>query len=147
MKIDARENEPESIVAGGGVVFRKSKDLTEVLMIHRRGVWDLPKGKLDPGETAEQGALREVCEETGCGDLSIRFPLGVTEHIYVENGTKIRKKTWWFAMESGRPELKPQKSEQIDELEWVDISKARDKAHFENLRNVLSRFADEVSGV
>lgn len=113
-------------------------------MIHRHGVWDLPKGKIEPDETVEEGALREVCEETGCSDLRVRFPLGVTQHGYKENGMTVLKKTWWYAMESGRPELKPQQSEQIDALEWVEIGEAIDKVHFDNLKKVLKRFSEEL---
>ena len=133
------------IIAGGGVIFTEWNHVTEVLMIHRRGVWDLPKGKIEPNETIEDGAMRETNEETGCSDLIIRFPLGKTEHNYYENGKYVIKKTYWFAMESGRPELKPQQSEQIDSLEWVKIGDAINKAHFDNLKMVLSRFEDELS--
>jgi 8-oxo-dGTP pyrophosphatase MutT (NUDIX family) len=50
------------IKAGGGIVVNEQN---EVLLIYRRGKWDLPKGKLDDGETIEECALREVKEETG----------------------------------------------------------------------------------
>ena len=52
----------------------------------RRGKWDLPKGKLDPGETLEACALREVREETGVGQLELIKFLLVTEHEYEESG-------------------------------------------------------------
>src|ERR1035438_8481442 len=53
------------VKAGGGVVENGSKDKMEILMIYRRGKWDLPKGKLDAGEAIEECAIREVKEETG----------------------------------------------------------------------------------
>src|SRR5688572_13984023 len=56
------------IKAGGGIVVNQ---FGKVLLIFRRGVWDLPKGKQDPGETLAQTALREVREETGLTDLKI----------------------------------------------------------------------------
>ncbi len=59
----------------------------EVLFMFRRGKWDLPKGKLDPGETLEACALREVEEETGVGQLELKNFLLVTEHTYAERGT------------------------------------------------------------
>ena len=52
----------KSIIAAGGIVMNKNN---EVLLIHRRGKWDLPKGKLDCGETIEDTAVREVSEEVG----------------------------------------------------------------------------------
>ena len=56
------------IKAGGGLVLNP---FGKVLLIFRRGVWDLPKGKQDPGETLAQTAVREVCEETGLIDLEL----------------------------------------------------------------------------
>lgn len=132
--------ESKEIVAGGGVVYRQRNQLTEVLLIHRRSVWDLPKGKIEPDESIEQGALREVNEETGCGDLRIKFPLGFTEHKYLENGNYLRKKTWWFAIESRKQELIPQQSEQIDALQWTEIEKAVRQVYYKNLKTVLTRF-------
>ena len=55
------------VFAAGGVVCRQSGDTVEVLLVHRPRYddWSLPKGKLDPGESFEDAALREVEEETG----------------------------------------------------------------------------------
>ena len=55
--IEALNTQIKEISAGGGVVFN---EFNEVLFIYRRGFWDLPKGKIDPGETIEQTAVREV---------------------------------------------------------------------------------------
>src|SRR5215831_9033385 len=65
------------IKAGGGLV---RNDKGEVLFMFRRNKWDLPKGKLDHGETLEACALREVQEETGLKELSLEKPLLVTWH-------------------------------------------------------------------
>ena len=66
--------------AGGYVVRRTPKGNLKVLTIFRRGLWDLPKGKLDPGESPEKGAVREVSEEVGIKKKSITLlqPLGVS---------------------------------------------------------------------
>lgn len=141
-KSDQTMTESMEIVAGGGVIYRQRNQLTEVLLIRRRGVWDLPKGKIEPEESIVQGALREVSEETGCRDLRIIFPLGITEHIYLENGLNVRKKTWWYAIESRIQQLKPQQSEQIDALQWTEIEKAVQKVYYENLKTVLTRFKE-----
>ncbi|MGC4056991.1 MAG: NUDIX domain-containing protein [Chitinophagaceae bacterium] len=55
--------------SAGGVVINEKQ---EILMIYRRGKWDLPKGKLDEGESLEECALREVTEETGLKELQTR---------------------------------------------------------------------------
>jgi ADP-ribose pyrophosphatase YjhB (NUDIX family) len=105
------------IQAGGGLVLNEKG---EVLFMFRRGKWDLPKGKLDPGETLEACALREVEEETGVDELKlIRFLL-VTEHEYEERGSVILKETHWYLMKTNSDQvLVPQKEEDISELRWI----------------------------
>ena len=66
--------------AAGGVV--RQRDLGKELFIFRRGSWDLPKGKIDPGEDAPAAALREVEEETGVSDLTLGEALPTTYHSY-----------------------------------------------------------------
>lgn len=106
------------IDAGGGVVFNE-KD--EVLMIYRRGKWDLPKGKLDDGEDIAVCALREVSEETGLKDLSLTEKLCETYHIYTQNNENLLKHTVWYTMKgSSADKLKPQKEENILEARWVE---------------------------
>lgn len=106
------------VKAGGGLV-RNSEG--RYLFIFRRGVWDLPKGKLDPGETIEQCAVREVGEETGLLRVQLEAPLLVTYHTYDENGKHILKESHWFRMNAqDTAGLKPQQEEQITELRWVD---------------------------
>ncbi|MEX0274790.1 MAG: NUDIX hydrolase, partial [Flavobacteriaceae bacterium] len=71
------------VTAGGGLV-RNQKG--KVLFIYRNDKWDLPKGKLDKGETIEECAIREVEEETGVKDLRIEHLLKTTYHIFKRNG-------------------------------------------------------------
>jgi len=103
--------------AGGGLV---ENEKAEVLFIFRRGKWDLPKGKLDPGETLETCALREVEEETGVGQLKLIKFLLITEHEYEESGQAILKEThWWLMKTSVNQPLIPQTEEDITELKWM----------------------------
>jgi 8-oxo-dGTP pyrophosphatase MutT (NUDIX family) len=105
------------IHAGGGLV-RNEKN--EVLLIFRRGKWDLPKGKLDKGETIEHCAVREVMEETGLPSAQIEKPLCITWHIYQEGSSFILKQTDWFVMKvPGSPALIPQQEENITDIAWV----------------------------
>ncbi len=108
----------KTIKAGGGLV-RNSKG--EFLLIFRRGSWDLPKGKLDAGETIEACALREVQEETGVSNLSIVKELPKTYHLYTDaNGEIILKKCYWFEMKTNdNNPLKPQLEEDITQASWV----------------------------
>ncbi|MBS1661076.1 MAG: NUDIX hydrolase [Bacteroidetes bacterium] len=105
------------IKAGGGLVRNGSREL---LFMLRRGVWDLPKGKLDPGETLEQCAVREVMEETGLRGVQLDGPLLETYHTYEDHGHHILKETYWYNMSvSGEQTPIPQQEEQITELRWV----------------------------
>ena len=132
------------IKAGGGVVYCRKGGGLQVLLIHRRGVWDLPKGKVERDETVEEGAVREIEEETGCRGTRITGYLGTTEHFYRENGVKYKKITWWYAMQCRMADLRPQKEEQIDELRWMTLDEARKNVYYSNLKKVLSWFGEEA---
>ena len=105
------------IEAAGGYVLNESSQL---LVFYRRGSWDIPKGKIDPGETPEQAALREVMEETGLQNLSLGDFMMHTWHTYVLKGERILKKTWWYRMQTTDHTLIPQTEEDITEICWVN---------------------------
>ena len=106
--------------AAGGLVFNEKH---EILAIFRRGYWDLPKGKIDPGEDAATAATREVIEETGVEGLTIGKKIGDTWHVY-RTGKAIRvlKQTHWFAFQTHNQALTPQVEEDIEEACWMDFS-------------------------
>jgi len=105
------------VEAGGGLVFNGRG---EFLVIQRDGVWDLPKGKLEPGEDFETAALREVEEETGLSSLELGQPIISTYHTYQLSDDRILKKTRWFEMfYSGRAGPRPRSQEGITEAVWV----------------------------
>jgi len=104
------------VVAGGGVVTNKKG---KVLFIFRNDKWDLPKGKLDKGETIEECALREVEEETGVKKLKIENFLQTTYHVFKRNDTYKLKEVHWYAMTTSyKGKLKGQKSEGIEKVKW-----------------------------
>lgn len=107
-----------NIEAAGGVVKNIK---SEHLLIRRFGIWDLPKGKVETGETVLEAALREVCEETGLHDVNATTPLPGTYHIYHRKGRWHLKKTLWFKMETcDEFPLVPQTDEDISEAVWMD---------------------------
>jgi 8-oxo-dGTP pyrophosphatase MutT (NUDIX family) len=105
------------IRAAGGVVVDEEG---RVLLIFRRGKWDLPKGKREQNEPIELCADREVKEETGLTELQLRKPLITTYHTYSEKGKSILKETFWFQFDGqSNQKLKPQVEEDIMKVEWV----------------------------
>jgi 8-oxo-dGTP pyrophosphatase MutT (NUDIX family) len=105
------------IKAGGGLVKNKNG---EILLILRRGKWDLPKGKLDDNETIEECAKREVQEETGLQKIKVIQPIEITYHTYVQFGKHILKESHWYAMKAtGDEKLIPQMEEDITEIVWA----------------------------
>lgn len=105
------------IQAAGGFVHTENKNL---LLIFRRGKWDLPKGKLDTAETIEICAIREVKEETGIVDVKIGPFLTTTYHTYHEAGKHILKESHWFVMKAIKQNsFFPQLEEGIEKCEWV----------------------------
>ncbi len=107
------------IDAAGGVVKNKEN---KVLFIFRLGKWDLPKGKVDKGETIEQAAIREVEEECGINKLTITGKILTTYHTYILKGKNIVKASHWYSMTSEDNNLlKPQTEENITEARWVSV--------------------------
>jgi len=103
--------------AAGGLVKNKDGD---ILLIFRRGKWDLPKGKLDESESLIECAVREVKEETGLTKIKVGKEIGATYHTYVQFGKHILKESHWFMMDAKKDEpLVPQTEEDITEIKWV----------------------------
>lgn len=109
------------VTAAGGII-RNEKG--ELLLIYRRGHWDLPKGKLNgKGKTLEskkKAALREVTEETGILDVMITGKSKKTHHIFYDKKRRMLKNTRWYRMyaPSGQP-LIPQTEEDIQLVKWM----------------------------
>ncbi|HUC82176.1 MAG TPA: NUDIX domain-containing protein [Flavisolibacter sp.] len=105
------------IQAAGGLVYTQDQ---KVLLIFRRGKWDMPKGKLDEGEDLETCAIREISEETGLQTLTLESPLQVTYHTYFEGEKHILKESHWYLVKGSEKEaLAPQTDEDIERCKWV----------------------------
>lgn len=130
------------VESAGGIVSNQNN---EILFISRLGRWDLPKGKIEKGESLEQAAVREVQEETGLEELILEDFINNTFHIYTErNGDRILKITYWFKMSYvGNKNPVPQTEEGITAVDWKSNHRIQQEVFpstFHNIKLIL----DEV---
>jgi 8-oxo-dGTP pyrophosphatase MutT (NUDIX family) len=113
--------------AAGGLV---RNERGEYLCIYNRQRWTLPKGHVEKGETIEQAATREVCEETGLPQVQLDSKLGASYHTYFEKGRWVLKTTHWFRMQANSEHsLEPQADEQIEAVRWLSKKQWLARAH------------------
>ena len=135
------------IRAAGGLLWRrngrtKAVDEIEVVLIHRPRYddWSLPKGKLEPGETAFEAALREVWEETGYHALPGRS-LGKVRYLKSSrNGVRPKVTSFW-AMSAGTGSFEP--GSEVDRIRWTPLAEARELLTYPTDREILGRFASQ----
>jgi len=128
------------IEAGGGVVRNKNN---EILAIFRRKRWDLPKGKLDPGETFEEAAVREVIEETGIKSVERGALVTTTMHSFrTKRDIRSLKVTKWYEMTTEDMKLVWQVEEDIENAIWIDPVKFLDGEYdmFASIREVVQQY-------
>ena len=132
----------ELIEAAGGVVQNDDK---EILFIYRRGKWDLPKGKMEHGESEELCAEREIEEETGVKALKLKKKISETYHIYREKERDILKTSHWFYFFCSDDQvLAPQEAEDITEAKWIKTKNIKEPMAntYESIREVMRAFFD-----
>ncbi|MHB8619423.1 MAG: NUDIX hydrolase [Chloroflexota bacterium] len=131
----------------GGVVYRRSaENELEVVVVGRRdpGVWGLPKGTPNPGETMEQTALREVCEETGL-EVDIEREIDVIEYWFsrAAEDTRYHKFVRFYLMRPVGGDISRHDFEH-DFVEWVPLAQARSLLTYQNEVRMLEKVADMV---
>lgn len=135
------------IKAAGGLVRRND----QFLFIKRHGFWDIPKGKLDKGETIKECAVREIEEECGLIQPKIIDHLVDTWHTYeTSKGKKVIKKSYWYLLDEGTNivDLVPQEDEGITEvrffnIEEFDIIREHTYGSITEVMDVLLRYLDQ----
>jgi len=137
------------LVSAGGVAYRKTGAPTEIVLIQTssEGRWQLPKGIIDPGETAEQTAIREVREEAGI-DCEILAELETIDYWYVERHSKlperIHKTVHFYLMKYIDGEVADHDDE-VREARWVEINGALEKLAFATERSVVKKALESLS--
>ncbi len=122
--------------AAGGLVINSMR---KVLVIKNRGIWQLPKGHVEEGETISEAAIREVEEECGILSPIIIEQLPYTFHTFKKKEKLYLKQTFWFKMMyKGREKLVPQIKEGITEAIWIEKSELPEirKNTYENLSDI-----------
>ena len=129
-----------AILAAGGIVIDNETGTPRVLLVHRPSYddWSFPKGKLDPGETVEEAALREVREETGLECRIIR-EFATTRYGYrTRNKGRLRPKAvHYFLMERVSGDIQVPVDE-VDRAEWFEFDEAARKLSYEQDRKLLA---------
>ncbi len=131
--------------SAGGVVFRVDDGLPLYLLIRDSYQnWGFPKGHLEEGEVAEAAALREVSEETGLSDLSVRGAIETIDWFFRFRGQLIHKVCHFFLMQTGESMTSPQHAEGITACRWTRFEDACDLVSYANARDVLRRAEEMV---
>ena len=126
------------IKAAGGVVA----DDNRVLMIHRLGMWDFPKGKIEGKESFSEGAKREVEEECNI-EVEVEDKVCVTWHTYTKGSQSILKKTTWYQMRClDDSNMRPQTEEGIDEVKWMNSNELNVALYnaYQSIQHVYKKF-------
>jgi 8-oxo-dGTP pyrophosphatase MutT (NUDIX family) len=133
--------------SAGGVVFRVESGAPLFLLIRDSYAnWGFPKGHLETGERAEDAALREVREETGLSELSVRGTIDTIDWYFRFRGRLIHKVCHFFLMETSQADTAPQRAEGITACRWAPYGDAVDSISYGNARQVLHHAFEMISG-
>ncbi|SVA69071.1 uncharacterized protein METZ01_LOCUS121925 [marine metagenome] len=124
--------------SSGGVVARRMEGSIHFLVIRDPyGIWALPKGHIEDGETTEEAALREVHEETGLKQIELGPWLGTIDWCFEQKGELVHKHCDYFLMVSPEGDITPQITEGITECRWLTVEEAIAIVGYNNTRRIV----------
>jgi 8-oxo-dGTP pyrophosphatase MutT (NUDIX family) len=134
----------ERAVSAGGIVYRKGERGIEIVICGRSrdGVWGLPKGTPNKGESLEETAVREVSEETGL-EVRILDKIGVVEYWFAADGVRYHKWVHHYLMECTGGDTSKHDSE-YDKVEWRPVQDALRTLTFRNEANMLAKALEMI---
>jgi 8-oxo-dGTP pyrophosphatase MutT (NUDIX family) len=135
-------------VSAGGVVYRRGEDGVQICLAARRTrrgelAWGLPKGAVEPDETPEQAAVREVLEESGL-TAEIEDDLGTIRYFYVWEGVRVRKQVRFYLMRATGGDVADH-DEEMEDVRWFPLGRAVKRAAYRGERDVLERSVELLS--
>ncbi len=138
--------------SAGGVVARKDKHNWLIALLkttHKSGpVWVLPKGHIEPsnGETAALAAQREVQEETGLKDLSVKEQVGITRYSFQAENTLVKKTVHYFLILTNQKKLIPQQEEGLIDACWQPINRAVKMLAYDTDKDMVAKAKQRLTG-
>jgi 8-oxo-dGTP pyrophosphatase MutT (NUDIX family) len=137
-----------SEVSAGGVVYRREGEAIELCLAARRTrrgelAWGLAKGNVEPDETPEVAAVREVLEETGL-EAEIEGDLGTIRYFYVWDGVRVRKQVRFFLMRATGGDVADHDDE-MEDVRWFPLRGAAKRAAYRGEREVIERAVESLT--
>lgn len=131
--------------SAGGLVLRTADGNTTAALIarhDRRGrlIWSLPKGHIEPGESAEDAAVREVQEETGIVGRVVA-PLGTIDFWFMVDDLRIHKTVHHFILEAVSGELSDSDIEVV-KVAWVPLDEVKGRLKYRDERRLMTKAMD-----
>lgn len=134
--------------SAGGIVFRMDAGQPLYLLIRDSYKnWGFPKGHVEQGEQPEAAALREVKEETGLIDLTIRAPIDTIDWFFRFRGRLIHKVCHFYLMETAEATTSPQRAEGITACRWTRFEEAQSLISYGNARELLRRAQEMLTAL
>ena len=144
----------KSETSAGGVLHRKVKGNVEFLIVQHSGHhrWVLPKGRIDPGETKEQTAAREVKEEAGVtaeigeylGEFTIFYTVPTSRQANPQK-EKVRKTSHFFLMQYKAGDPAKDHDWEIEDTVWLKVDEAIEKLDYDGEKKMVEKASNILS--